>query len=164
MTLTPEEVLWNFVGLVCHKHNKTPMEKVIPAFTMEAYAVEMMCNFSCMVHWEWKYSISGKRSGIGPRRASQVALEVKNPPGNVGDIRDADSIPASGRSPQEGNGNPLQYSCLENSIDRGAWWATVRGVTKSQTWLKRLSTGSKQMWVQILHLPFTMYSLPVYRN
>ena len=54
---------------------------------------------------------------------------VKNPPANAGDIRDADSIPGSGRSPGEGNGNPLQYSCLENSMDRGARWATVRGVT-----------------------------------
>ena len=44
-------------------------------------------------------------------------------------------IPVSGRSPGEGNGNPLQYSCLENSMDRGAWWATVHGVTKSQTQL-----------------------------
>ena len=49
---------------------------------------------------------------------------------NVGD---PGSIPGSGRSPGEGNGNPLQYSCLENSMDREAWWATVHGVTKSQT-------------------------------
>ena len=48
---------------------------------------------------------------------------------------DSGSIPGSGRSPGEGNGNPLQYSCLENSIDRGTWWATVHGVTKSQTQL-----------------------------
>ena len=70
--------------------------------------------------------------------ASQVALVVKNPPVYAGDIRDAGSIPGSGRSPGEGNGNPLQYSCLENPMDRGAWRATVRGVTKSQTRLKRL--------------------------
>ena len=52
---------------------------------------------------------------------------VKNLPDNVGDVG---SIPGSGRSPEEGNGNPLQYSCLGNSMDRGAWWATVLGVTK----------------------------------
>ena len=46
---------------------------------------------------------------------------------------DLSSIPGSGRSPGEGNGNPLQYSCLKNSMDRGAWWATIHGVTKSQT-------------------------------
>ena len=48
---------------------------------------------------------------------------------------DPGSIPGSRRSPGEGNGNPLQYSCLENPMDRGAWWATVQGVTKSRTWL-----------------------------
>ena len=48
---------------------------------------------------------------------------MKNLPASAGDVRDACSIPGSGRSPGEGNGNPLQYSCLENSMDRGAWWA-----------------------------------------
>ena len=58
---------------------------------------------------------------------------VKNPPANVGDTRDAGSIPGSGRSPGVGNGNPLQYSCLESPMDRGTWWAAVHGVAKSQT-------------------------------
>ena len=58
---------------------------------------------------------------------------VKNLPANVGDIRDGISIPESGRSPGEGNGYPLQDSCLENSMDRGAWQAIVHGVAKSQT-------------------------------
>ena len=66
-------------------------------------------------------------------RASQVALVVKNLPANAGDIRDASSIPGLGRTPGEENGNPLQYSCLENSMDRGAWQATIHGVTRSQT-------------------------------
>ena len=66
-----------------------------------------------------------------------MALVVKNPLANAGDIRDLDSIPGSGRSPGEGNGNPLQYSCL----DRGAWWATVLRVAKNQTRLKRLDTA-----------------------
>ena len=64
---------------------------------------------------------------------SQVALGVKNPPANAGDTKDMGSIPRQGRSPRQGNGNPLQYSCLENSMDRGAWQATVRGATKSWT-------------------------------
>ena len=68
--------------------------------------------------------------------ASWVALVVKNPPANAGDIRDAGSIPGSGRSPGGGHGNPLQYPCLENPMDRGAWQATVHGVSKSQTRLK----------------------------
>ena len=58
---------------------------------------------------------------------------VKNLPANAGDIRDMVSIIGSGRSPGEGCGNPLQYSCLENRMDRGAWWATVHGVAKSRT-------------------------------
>ena len=65
-----------------------------------------------------------------------MAHLVKNLPASVGDARDTCSIPESGRSPGECNGNPLQYSCLENPMDRGIWQATVHvGVTKSQTWL-----------------------------
>ena len=67
--------------------------------------------------------------------ASPVAIVVKNLPPSAGDVRDMGSIPVLGRSPGEGNGYPLQYSCLENSMDR-AWWATVHGVPKSQTRLK----------------------------
>ena len=58
---------------------------------------------------------------------------VKNPPANAGDARDLGSISGSGRSSGVENGNPLQYSCLENSMDRGAWWAIVHGVEKSWT-------------------------------
>ena len=65
--------------------------------------------------------------------ASQVVLMVKNPPANAGDIRNLGLIPGCGRSPGEGNGYPLQYSCLENTMDRGAWCAIVHWVTKSQT-------------------------------
>ena len=61
---------------------------------------------------------------------------VKNPPANSGDIRDTGLIPGSGRCPGEENGNPLQYSCLDNPLDRGPWWAIVHGVKKSQTQLK----------------------------
>ena len=60
---------------------------------------------------------------------------VKNLPANAGDIRDTGSTPGSGRSPGIGNGNPLQYSCLENSIDREAWWAIIYGGSKSRTQL-----------------------------
>ena len=58
---------------------------------------------------------------------------VRNPPANTRGARDEGSIPVSGRSPGVGNGNPLQYSWLENSMDRGTWWATVHGVAKSWT-------------------------------
>ena len=64
-------------------------------------------------------------------RASQLVLVVKNLPANAGDIRDTSSIPASGRSPGGGHGNPLQYSCLENPMDRGAWRADIHSVAES---------------------------------
>ena len=66
-----------------------------------------------------------------------MAQVVKSPPANAGDLKGTSSISGSGRSPGEGNGNPLQYSCLENSMVRGTWWATVLGVSKSQTRLSR---------------------------
>ena len=65
-----------------------------------------------------------------------MVLVVKNPPATEGDIRNLGSIYGLRRSPGEGNGNPLQYFCLENPTDGGAWQATVHGVTKSQTGLK----------------------------
>ena len=72
----------------------------------------------------------------------------KNPPANT---RNTGLIPGLGRSPGEGNGSPLQFSCLENLLDRGAWQATVNGATKSWTWLKWLSTHScflgRETWV-----------------
>ena len=66
-------------------------------------------------------------------RASHVALVVKNAPSNERDIRDLDSVPGLGKSPGGGYGNPLQYSCLENPIDREAWQVTVHGEAKSWT-------------------------------
>ena len=79
----------------------------------------------------FKWSLSNLLNG-----ASQVVLVVKNPPANGGDIRDVGSIPGLQRAPGEGHGNLLQYSCLENSMDSGAWQATVHRVTQSRTQLK----------------------------
>ena len=70
---------------------------------------------------------------------------VKNLPANAGDLG---SIPGLERSPGEGNGNPLQYSCLENSMDRGAWWATVHGVTEQSDTIDRLSNNKKTMYIR----------------
>ena len=62
-----------------------------------------------------------------------MALVVKNPLANAGDAGDMSSSPGSGRSPGGGHDNPLQYSCLKNPMDRGAWWAIIHGVAKSKT-------------------------------
>ena len=85
-----------------------------------------------------------KRELQGPCWASHMVLVVKNPPANAGGGRDAGSIPGLGRSPGGGNGNPLQYSCLENPMDREAWWATVHRVAKTWTQLKWLSIQAKR--------------------
>ena len=78
---------------------------------------------------------------------------VKSLPANAGDIRDTGLIPGSGSSPGGGNGNPLQYSCLENSKDRGAWWATVHGVAKSRTQRSAHAHNSDSQFLRvILHL------------
>ena len=85
---------------------------------------------------------------MGASKASQVELVVKNPPVNARDIRDAGLIPAWGRSPGGGHGNPLQYSCLENPMDRGGWWATVHRVTESDT-----TEATEQAQAKSFYLP-----------
>ena len=88
--------------------------------------------------------------------ASQVVVMLKNPLASAGDAGDMSSICRSGRSPGKGNGNPLQYSCLENPMDRAAWRATVQRVAKSQTQLKwpgtwaRTSTGWIRRWLKLI--------------
>ena len=85
---------------------------------------------------------------------SQVAIVIKNLLANAADIRDTGLIPGLRRSPGEGHGNSLQYSCLENPMDRGAWWAMVHRV-QSLTWLKRINTYA---------LSFQLFSYPVVSN
>ena len=93
------------------------------------------------------------------RRASQVAPMVKSLPASAADVRDAGSIPGTERSPGGGHGNPLQYSCLENPMDRGAWKATGHSVTKSWTRLKRLSMCKWKFYHQASFLKMQMYYL-----
>ena len=97
-------------------------------------------------------------------RCSQLVLVVKNPPASAVDGRDAGSIPGSGKSPGGGHSSPLQYSCLGNPMDRGAWQATVHGVTKSRTRLKRPSTHSSTHWffeAYVRGSPWTPTNTPV---
>ena len=83
-----------------------------------------------VIHSRNVYSVFTEWQALFQTRSSQVVLVVKNPPANAGDVKDSVSIPGLGRSPGGGHGNPLQYFCLENSMDRGAWQATVHGVAK----------------------------------
>ena len=77
---------------------------------------------------------------------------AKNPPTNAGCVRDQGLIPGSGRSPRGGHGNPPQFSCLENPMDRGVWWATVHRVAKSWTRLKQVSTHTQVFFFFFLTL------------
>ena len=79
-----------------------------------------------------------------------MALVVKNPPANAGDVGDSSVIRGSGRAPEEGHGNPLQYTCPENPMERGASRARIHGVTKGCTPLKRLSMNTKACGLLLL--------------
>ena len=96
--------------------------------------------------------------------ASQVALVVKNPPADVGDIRDSGLIPGLGRSPGGGKGNLLQCSCLENPMGRGAWRATVYRVAKCRTRLKQLSSSSMPFCDLMAVLFLLLNDIPLYEG
>ena len=100
------------------------------------------------------------------RGPSKVVLVVKNPPANAGDTRNTGSIPGSGRSPGEGNGNPLQCSCLKNSMDRGAWQATVHAVPKNSVQFSHsvVSDSLQRHGLQHTRLPCPSPTPGVYSN
>ena len=113
---------------------------------------------------------------MGPQ-ASQVALVVKNPPANAGDVRDAGLIPGSGRCPGGRHDKLHEYSSLENPMDRGAWQAAVHRVTKSQKQLKRLSMYSGKLSlehftcaaisdtpIQKCHITLTLFFPPAFSS
>ena len=137
-------------------------------FTFHALEKEMATHSSVLA---WRIPGTGEPDGLpsmGSHKvgqdwsdlaaaASQVALMVKNSPANAGDVRDVGLLPGLGRSPGEGNGNPLQYSCLEGPIwTEGTWRATVHRVTQSQKQLKRLSTSTLPKW-NIQYLSFCVW-------
>ena len=157
-------ILWRNYKILCHACGRDPVN-VNSLFHLKSWDVKAGMNERFLLSrqvlkedhvWaggeEWE-SIPGRKSDLPKAqrlasdllswalwRASQVALVVKNLPAKAGDIKDAGSIPGSGRSPGVGDGNPLQYAGLGNLVHRGAWRATVHGVAKSQTLLKWLST------------------------
>ena len=92
--------------------------------------------------------------GGGQRVRFPAGSVEKNPPANAGDGTEVSLIPGAGRSPGEGNGNPLQCSCLENPMDGGAWWVTVHGVAKSGPRGRKESDATEQLHFHFLsHLP-----------
>ena len=91
--------------------------------------------------------------------ASQVALVVKNPPASAAVVRDAGLIPGLGRSPGGGHGNLVQCSCLQNLMDRGAWWVTVHRVTESRILLRRLRCTHAEYSVK-MHVTFIFTGKP----
>ena len=95
--------------------------------------VQEFRNQAITINWKTaaKFVVYGLDEDMVYAWSSQAVLVVKNPPADAGDIRDMGSSPGSGRSPGGGHGNPLQYSCLQNPMDRGAWRATVHRVTQS---------------------------------
>ena len=115
----------------------------------------------------WNQTSLSSTSDSATFWASHVVLVVKNPPANAGDLRGTGSIPVLGRSPGRGHGNPLQYSCLENPMDRGAWRAIAHGFEQSQTLLKWLGTHichflPGELWMEYitpLRLSVLLYKL-----
>ena len=106
----------------------------------------------------FKYKLSWRKElFLNLHRTSETSLVAQTVKASAYSVGDLGLIPGLGRSPGEGNGNPLQYSCLENPMDRGAWQATVHGVAKSQTWLSNFI--SFHFWAYKVHLRITTYNL-----
>ena len=113
----------------------------------ESHGQRSLAGYSPWCHKELDKSEYAHKANIW---ASQVALVVKNLPTNARDIRDLSLIPGLERSPRKGHGNPLQYSCLENPMNRGAWRAIVHRVAKSWTWLKWLGIQHREQIFKFL--------------
>ena len=103
-----------------------------------------------LTRWTFVSKVERSRCRYIGGWVSQVELVVKNLPAKAGDIREVGLIPGSGRSSGVENGNPLRYSCLDNSMTRGAWQAAVHEVTKSQTWLSTHTKQQQQKLILIL--------------
>ena len=133
-----------------YTYNSSRIRKKINNIAFEDYCDCHHPNASLEIVSREDFNISiwcGLTISLGSIWASQV---VKNPPANAGDARNVGSIPGCGlgRPPGVGNGNLIQYSCLENSMDRGAWWAIVHGVAKSQTQLSVHTYKHKHTHIQ----------------
>ena len=137
-------------------------------FTFHFHALEKeMATHSSVLAWRIPgtgepgglLSVGSHRVGHDWSDLAAAAAEVKASACNAGDL---DSIPGSGRSPGEGNGNPLHYSCLENPMGRGAWWAIVHGVTKSQTRLSDFTSLKHIKSIFLVMKAYHKYSLTMW--
>ena len=129
-------------------------------FTLTAHEIHLWVGNKKAVYFNWITLSSGEnqistlfKNSPGISGAPQVVLVIKNLPANARDLRDAGSILGSGRCPVGGNGNPLQYSCLENPMDRGVCQAIVHRISKSWTRLEQLSMHTCIYRVLSLELP-----------
>ena len=138
-----------------HIHKWYRSISILPYMCMYIYILEQeknYCYFNSDYFWEIGVKVIFKIFFfILYNMGFPGGSVVKNPPANAGDIRDACLIPGSGRFPGVGNSSPIQYSCLENSMDREAWWATVHGTAGSDTtaWLRTHSEQHKYYFPKI---------------
>ena len=129
-----------FFNHLGHQGSPKILEWVAYPFSRGSFQPRDWTQVSCIAG-RFFTSWATREAGINKLiNTSEETLVVKNPPGNAGDGTDESLISRLGRSPGGAHGNPHQHSCPENTLDRGAWWATVHRVTKSWTRLKRLST------------------------
>ena len=130
--------------------NQAPSKPHESAAHMQINHCPYKCFSPSVIFGDWLVkagffpTIELKRLGLCSWGPSQGALLVENPPASAGHMRDAGLIPGSRRSPGGGHGNPLQYSCLESPMDRGAWRAAVHKVAKSRTWLESHMTETTE--------------------
>ena len=139
----------NYIHLLLKKTIVNGKSKVLK----DTYSIPIIVNYEtqniCHLHYH-TYVVKLKNTWerhnkliivfVYGEGASQVVLVAKNPPASAGNLRDVDSIPGLGRFPRGEHSNPLQYSCMENPMDSGAWQATIHWVKKTRTWLKWLGT------------------------
>ena len=125
--------IWGRVFFRQHEQSvqKTPVRKIHYVFDDLKRSLWLIKNGWCQLH-------------LFPRAAIGATV-VRNQPANAGGAGDTGSNPGSGRSAGERNGSPLQYSCLENLMDKGAWWSIDHRITKSWTWLKQLTCTHTQV-------------------
>ena len=160
--------MWASLVAQMIKNPPTMLETWVRSLGWEDTLEEGMATHSSLLAWRlpkdtraWRTTVHGvakSRTRLSNKAqhsllwmwASQVVLVVKNLSAIEGDIRDTGLTPGLGRSPGGSYGHPLQYSCLENPMDRGAWQATVHRVTKSWTWLKPLSMHTRMLRMLII--------------